>query len=814
MADAKNPAESFNVQSEPGITKLKTSFISRHKGALNIVIVALILFLLLAGLVYFYVQGQLSAILSAPSSAPTGRITGTLTLLQQGLLTYNYSSYLLGYAKAHYSQSNSSNSTLSLSIYPENPSEPVYVINVGGYCDQCFVGSSLFGALNYSMSKYGMILNRSSLNYIDINQLSRLPQKVTVIIPSGLLPNILLPNATYTEKCTNYANITIMDMLGEGDTVIYVGRNFSRSVSCSGQVTQNTAQETAALNRFSNNTIPNTTSAGLFFSSPTFIVEPGASLGHVYSAHILNGTLIVLSDYPSTGWNNSVSNLASDLAKVMVSRFWIPAMASGFDAINGTSSNATVFTTNTLIGYSSNVSAQINSSYALLRLNLTNQDGFQDFELPFRYSLKQNGLISMPAVTGLSQATTLSAQVFNQSKSSTVITFVSVLDRNLSATSSAPILVGQTGAQSIYSFPQFYLPTGYYVAQLIDQQGSIYSSSLFYIANSTIIPQKLNFSNVTFLFSASSNGQPLNGVPYQISINKAYGFNGIIENGNIKYSLPPGTSLNRGNGTFEVGIMGSNYSVPYNYQSQKAITVPPLYIAFAVAAIGIVILNKILVPPNIDDYYIDVPDIKPSKLEHAKEPAESIVSVFDKVNAFYHWKYVPLTADEVKSGISTNIKYGNTRMTITLRNTYAILGSMVEKGVVSTADDYYAPSRWISESGYSMEYLVIYRKLKDYCISNAMLLTEMGASSKADVIVTNKGAQNYVKIYSPGLKAKDIEVSQKTRTFIVFIDEEARMSFLDKLYLSYGNNAEILKMAISYGNVRLVDSNNLSDLKL
>ena len=113
-----------------------------------------------------------------------------------------------------------------------------------------------------------------------------------------------------------------------------------------------------------------------------------------------------------------------------------------------------------------------------------------------------------------------------------------------------------------------------------------------------------------------------------------------------------------------------------------------------------------------------------------------------------------------------------------------------------------------------MAYLVIYRKLKDYCISNAMLMTEMGASSKADVIVTNKGAQNYVKIYSEDMKVKDIDISQKIRTFIVFLEEEDRLSFMDRLYKSYSDNAEILKMAINYGNVKLIDSSNLDELRL
>ena len=813
MADGKNPTESAH-RSNPGIRPIRKSILSGHGSVVNAVIMVVIIFLLIFGGIVLYVQNQVKA-LPIINATPTGPISGSLSISQHGILTYNNSNYLVGYAKVSYSQSNSSSSNLTLSIYPSNPSEPVYLVNLEGYCVQCFIGSSLYVALNASMHNYGLYLNSSSLNYVDINKLSTIPDGAVVIIPSGLIPNILLPNSTYNEKCTNYENISIMNLLGNGDTVIYVGRNFSRSVSCSGQVIQNTLPEYSALLPYSNATGLGSSNSIFFFSTPTFALKAGSSLGHVYSTPILNGTLILFANYPSVGWNNSVDNLASDIVKALKSRFWIIPLATGTMSLaNAPSGTTTLFTTNTEIKYYSSVSDEINSSYALLMLNLSNPSGFRDLELPFRYSFRQNGLLSMPATVGLSQPLTVGAQVFNQSQSATVSTFVLVLSSNLSSAQSNPIYMGQTGQQAVYEFPQFFLPSGYYVARLSDQKGSIYSSALFYMSNSSITQSNFDFPNATFSFLASSNGHPVSGVAYTASINGAYPVNGIIQNGAFRYTLPKDTYINHGNGTFSVEVMGENYSVPYSYPSTTAINVPPLYIGFVVAAIALIILNKVLVPPNMDDYYIDVPDIKPAKLEHAKESSDSIVSVFDKVNAFYRWHYMPLTAEELKSGISNNIKYGNTRMTITLRNTYSILNYLVEKEIVKMADDYYAPARWIKESGYSMEYLTIYRKLKDYCISNAMLMTELGASSKTDVIVTNKGTQNYVKIYSSDMKVRDIEINQKTKAFLVFLDEEARLTFLDKLYRSYGKNAEIIKMAIAYGNLKLIDSYNLANLKL
>ncbi len=819
MPNAKNPAVTFKDQSNQGIRPLRKPILSRlleqHRNATIMIMAIIIVGLVIMLGTVLYVQGQLKTIENAPANVISGPILGSLSLEQHGILTYNYSTYLVGYSKVHYVQANATNASISLSIYPSNPTEPIYLVNVEGYCIQCFIGSSLYGALNTSMHTYGLILNRSSLNYIDINKLSSLPKNVVVVIPSGLIPNILLPNVSYTERCTNYANVSIVSMLNDGDTIIYVGRNFTRSVSCSGQIAQNTNQEISTLLPYSNYTSENLTNASLFFTRPTFFLEPGKSFGKVTSAHILNGTLVAMSNYPSVGWNNSVGNLASDISKVIESRFWMDPIAYGaLNLTNSKSMNVTLFTTSSQISYSPTASQQINSSYALIRLNLSNAKNYQEFEMPFKYTLRQNGLISLPPVVGLSQNTQISTQIFNSTNNRTAITFVPILNSNLTEATNNPVHIGQTGATAIFTFAPFYLPSGYYIAQLVDQYGSIYSSALFYVANSVVTPTNLDFKNVTFSFAVASNRQPVNGVDYQISINNAYNSSGVINNGVIHYTLPQGTSLSVGSGYFILEMMGRTYTIPYQYQNQNNVQIPPLYIAFAIAAVAIVILNKVLVPPNIDEYYIDVPDIKPAKLEHAKESSDSILSVFDKTNAFYRWNHMPLTAEEVKAGITTNIKYGTTRMSITLRNTYAILNGLVEKGLVQMADDYYAPTKWIRDYGYSMAYLVVYRKLKDYCISNAMLMTEMGTSSKADVIVTNKGAQNYVKIYSSDMKIKDIEINQKIRTFIVFLDEESRFEFMDKLYKSYSNNAEILKMAINYGNVKLVDSNNLGELKL
>ena len=785
---------------------------SRYRREIRILSVVIFVAIVAIGYLYYYISGQVKLLEVPKAPQYSGSIGGGIGVISDGVLTYNYSNYIVQYARVHYSESNAGSANLSLTLYPSDPIEPIYLVNVESYCVSCFLGPTLLSALNTSLGRYGIIMNRSSLRYIDINNISSIGPNSTIIIPSGLIPNILLPNVTYTERCSKYTNVTLASLLSNGDTVIYVGRNFSRSVSCSGQIAQDSPDQISTVSQYYNTTDLKFAGNVLYFSNPTFKLWPGINYGTATSAAILNGTLIVLSNYPYSGWNNNASLLAGDLARVIESRFWINTLAMGNLSVpNVDSNNITIFTLNSMMRYSGTVSEQVNSSYGLLRLKLSNSNNFQEYELPLRYTYLQNGLISVPAVVPQTGQVQISAQVFN-GLNNVIIGQVPVYNRNLSLYVT-PLSIGQIGSTALYKSTTFTIPAGYYIAELRDQHNAAYSSALFLVANAVINPVKLDFQNQTFSFSALSDGQDMQGAAYTIGINGAYNYTGTVQNGVIKYTLPKNTNLNYGNGYFYITMLGTNYYVPYQY-GYKGPTIPPLYIAFAIAAVFLIILNRVLVPTNVEEYFIDVPEMRPPKLEHARETPDAILGVFGSVNSLYHWRYMPLTPEEVRSGIANNIKYGNARMSITLRNTNAILNTLVSKGLLVSASQYYAPTKWMAESGHSIDYLAIYRRLRDFCIANAMLITELDSTSKADVIITRKGAQNYVKIYTSDMKIRDVEISQKAKTYIIFLDEEKRLGFMELLYKSYGNNAEILKLAINYGNVKLVDADDLGELKL
>jgi hypothetical protein len=75
------------------------------------------------------------------------------------------------------------------------------------------------------MSKYGILLNQSSFTYLDPTELPYIPRGSVVIVASGLLPVYMLQNTTYQA-----GGATLTQLLDKGDTIIYIGDNFSTTI--------------------------------------------------------------------------------------------------------------------------------------------------------------------------------------------------------------------------------------------------------------------------------------------------------------------------------------------------------------------------------------------------------------------------------------------------------------------------------------------------------------------------------------------------------------------------------------------------------
>lgn len=779
------------------------------------IILGLLLLVLVIGLIilYSYTSSLTSILMLLRSARPTGPINASFSLLNTGVLSYNNSRGLLEYAQLGYNVRNITASNITFNVYNSNPSMNVYLLNVKDSCFKCINEDDLYQDLLKSFAKFDLIPPGTSIYYINVSQTPLMPPNSLVIIPSGLMLSCLLPYVLPNSTCNIYGagSFTIINMLNRGDTVLYVGANFS--LSSQNQVFYETPNST---NRVLGNalivTVPNTTvvpSNILYFHSPTFrFAFNSHTRGPVTYINSENGSLIAFSNYPVSAWPNA-SAAATDIARYVFTRAWIRTLSYGAATLNSTNGTITVFSASRIINTTPGVNYEINNSYSLLRITLNNSNSSLITSIPFTLHFENNGTIGLPSVIGETQTTLMRLRINNATQKQLLFS-IEVYNRNLQYIYSIPIGFFNVTLGVDEQYP-FSFANGYYIATLRDDQNRPYESALFYVANAVIRPVRLDFKNGTFVFNVESNGRPVSGVEYSAKINGAYNESGPVQYGQFDYTLPHGAVIKYGPQTFTFTILGLSYTYSTPYQSITG-GIPTFYIEFGIAAIVIIFLNLVIRTPIRDEYYIDVPNFPLVMKTEATTDAASIVNIFDTVNLHYHWKYMPLTAEEIKVGIGSNIRHNNMPISITLQNAVEVLYKLTAEGKVETIGDHYMPKRWSQFVKHDIEYLVIFRKLRDYSVEHAILFTDLDQGGNADMIMTSKGAHSYIFIYSGATGMRDIKIDDKSKIYIVFLNSETKAEFLDKLYSSYSEDSAVLRISIASSVIKLIDTENLTQL--
>lgn len=782
------------------------------KVAYKIAIVLAFFAILFAGIL-FYISSTTASVLRGAGTAnqtSTGPISLLLSAGQSQVFGFNNSQTPIVYSLVSYSSSNATNATAALDVYTQNPINKIYLLNVSGYCVSCFNESLLSSELQSDLAAYNLLRNGTSFNFIRPSALGSVTPGSMVIVPSGLIPNFLLSGA----------NPVLLSLLQKGDTVVYAGLNLNKSIGPNGLIFVNNQTTMTELQTNSLATAPANASRrtlpqsnlNLSFRNPTFIFSLGAGYGNLTYASAGNGTMIALANYPTSSWS-SASSMASDIAKVADARFWMQGIGRSKIFLNlaaKKSGSAGVFAAVLAPNSKINATKLLNGSFSLITFTASNPRSVAVQKLVFQNSNSQKGSVSLAGDVGETQNIPILIQIRNTSSS--LLAHLDLFDSGMNYISSIPIGF-ISGLQGVVKYHAFIAPSGYYILSLKDFNNNYYGSSLFYLAGVGINPTVLNFKNGTFAFYVYSNGAGVTNVSYTINLNGAYSASGTLNNGAVYYALPKGTIINYGAENFNFQMFNTNYTYTTTYQ-QTVVNIPPIYIEFAIAIIVVVLLNLILKPPNRDEYYIDVPVFPPSRREKTRVPKNTLLGVFDKVNYYHRWRYMPLTADEIKLGIGNNIRVNNVPISITMQNADSILATLQQGGDLESASGYYAPSTWVEASGHSIEYLTIFRKLRDYCVTHAILFTDLGSSDVADMLVTKDGKQMSIFIYTGTSPTRRITLSRDSRATIVFLNDESLRSFVDDLYESFGKEAEVLKLGIDYNYLRLVDSDNLDQLVL
>ncbi len=773
----------------------------------GIYIVAAVVAILL--IVFFaYIALTLRSAANATSTIPSSATPQlSVFLIGKGQLWYNSATNLLPYSEISYKSSNLTTIYVNSTLFTQPPPQNVYVLNVSGSCYNCAPLQSVITDLNQDLHSYDVIPSQSNLLLVSIQNVTTIPNDSALVVLSGAIPLSFL---------SPYGNSTaplIEQLLNKGIDIVYVGRDFS--VATSGSILVPVPSSSIPPWMAYGTTSTNYNSAGFYLTQRLFYLFNGTSYGPLSYVSYSKGSLLVFPAY-LTSWKNA-SDSAADISKALSQLFWLPGYAHGSTELSVPAANASgIFgfaMLQTAPSYNYTDAPHIAQAYAkvLAYNNATYSLGSDNLYRAISYTITPtiNGTVSIPdkIIPGTQQSALITVYTGSKNVATQRLHMV-IYDLNMTEVQSLPLTTFNASGNYTFIKPLYFeLPPGSYVAEVQGFYNRIFGAALFNITPISISLERANFTSKTFLLGLSSDGQGLVGINYTINVNGLYPSSGSLANGTILYSLPSGAATPTGKINFNINMLGKNFT----YATTN--TPPPIsgfsqYIELVVVIVIAAVLMVAVKAPNRDEFYIDVSSAMEQKKAPIKIKATELLSVFDKLNLHNHWKFMPISVNEVRLAITSNIRHDNMAVSLTYNNVERMLDAMVSAGQLVVVDGLHAPKSWMAMSGHDIEYLAAFKKMRVWLVAHAFPFNDIDLSDKADIVATVHNEMVYMVIYSKTSKFQRVPVVDKIRTYLVFLNEQRLEDFQDYMHGATGARVEQLRIYMSTGKLELINADN------
>ncbi|MFH1470478.1 MAG: hypothetical protein ABIF01_01910, partial [Candidatus Micrarchaeota archaeon] len=346
------------------------------------------------------------------------------------------------------------------------------------------------------------------------------------------------------------------------------------------------------------------------------------------------------------------------------------------------------------------------------------------------------------------------------------------------------------------------LPEGDYVLKIEDETGYVYAQSFLHVPKITITDERLDFINGVFTFLALADGRI---IPANIE----------IKNISISLDGQQNTSLNttmwgdghhralyrfdgaipEGDHVITIQLGKNSWKLERTFIRKREWYDNPLYQGALVVVVVLFAVGMLIQRPETATFQIDVPDFPPLSKTKVPISREQSCEIFELVNADYRWKYMPLRHGEIKNGFR-KLSYKGRPILVSDYNLERVLDQLVEEGFIKKSLDFYGLSSWVSESNKSMEYLAVFRSLRDTFLNMSIHFTEFGERADCD-LVASAHEKYYIHIYSGEETAtRALLTLSKGKSIIVFKNMDGVDAFLRGL--SSTNKAMIVAKLYIY----------------
>jgi hypothetical protein len=158
----------------------------------------------------------------------------------------------------------------------------------------------------------------------------------------------------------------------------------------------------------------------------------------------------------------------------------------------------------------------------------------------------------------------------------------------------------------------------------------------------------------------------------------------------------------------------------------------------------------------------------------------------------------------VKKGMQKRISFKGKPILISDYNLEKLLGQLVDSGELTRSLGLYGLKGWEKLSGKGARYLAVFRALRNFFITSAMLFTDVGLRTDCDILVNYRGENLFVHIYEgDDTVRRALAGARKGKNFIVFAGAEEMKAFASRLATSATRPSVALKMEMDNRQVIL-----------
>ncbi len=789
----------------------KKSNLFKRKPAYIAVLLFLVIIIIMFAYLYLSVTGAISRIRAAYSGPyPPAQITASI--IEQDILEYNNLQQYIPYVLVGYSYDNVTSINLNATLYKYEPPMRIFILNISNECYYCGNTSAIESAMYAKLIQYGLIRRASDITIASPALLRSLPNDSLLVVLNGLMPETF-----FTPDANGIT--TLQYLLMRHTSILYVGDNFSDVLLPDSIVTPNPDFPDYLNTQYYSGNKQFTDS--FYFNSSIYAIKNASTYNRYLTyKNAFNGSIAVFPNVP-TSWKYP-NETGYDLAKAIKLLFWLPKYAYGTRTVivNNSSGQIGVLMNSIIVNYYPGFTSRADAGYVrvVVTANATYPFGISNSTYRYLYSSPQfynNGTITMANSIITNQSVPLRFQIFTNSVVPVNIQphiSVYTLDSRQVYSTPLPFIHNISGNFTFLISKVLPLrPGSTYILKLHSFYGTEYAAGLLNISPLGISLLSTNITTDQFLFRVTSAGQPLSNINYSMRLNGQYPNNGVIKGGQIYYSVPKGTPTITGTLSFNLTVMNKSFYYLTGYHPLP-FQLNPQYIVIGVVILIMLAMIILVRAPQRDEFYIDVPNLPEIKKTDIKLKASEIILVFDKLNALYHWKYMPLSKTEIKYAISNYIKYNNFPVGLTYNNIEALVDQLSVGNYLVSADSLYAPSQWETSSQHDIEYLATFKKLRIYLVTHAYIFTDLDASTSSDIVATVHNERKYIVIYSKTTKYRNLPVYAGSKTYLVFLNSYRLEDFRQSLYSSNSPESEELKIYIAFDYLRLVDADNPDEL--